>query len=70
MKSVTISSKYQIVIPAAIRKKYDVKPGYKVVFIPYERSVRLVIVPPIEQAEGFLAGIDTDPQREEQNKER
>jgi len=30
----------------------------------------MVIVPPIEEAEGFLQGIDTDVQREEEDEER
>lgn len=66
----TISSKYQIVIPRKVREQFNLKPGQKVMFIPYRNSIRLVIVPPIEQAEGFLAGIDTDPRREEEDEER
>ncbi len=30
--------------------------------------LRLVVVPPIEQALGFLKGIDTDVEREEQDR--
>lgn len=70
MEAVTISSKFQIVIPAAIREKYAVKPGYKAVFIPLENSLRLVFVPPIEQARGMFPGLDTDPQREEADETR
>lgn len=70
MEAVTISSKYQIVIPAAIRQKYHVKPGYKAVFVPYEGSLRVMFVPPIEQARGIFPGLDTDPQREEEDEER
>ncbi|MEZ0396312.1 MAG: AbrB/MazE/SpoVT family DNA-binding domain-containing protein [Anaerolineales bacterium] len=70
MEAVTISSKFQIVIPAAIRKRYDVKPGYKAVFIPFEGGLRVLFVPPLEQAQGIFPGLDTDPQREEENEER
>lgn len=65
MDAATISSKYQIVIPRKIRDQYDVKPGYKVVFIPFEKSLRLIFVPPIEQARGMFPGIDTNIEREE-----
>ena len=65
MDAATISSKYQIVIPRKIRDQYHVKPGYKVVFIPFEKSLRLIFVPPIEQARGMFPGIDTTVEREE-----
>jgi len=63
----TISTKYQVVIPREVRKQFNLRPSQKVVFIPHKKTLRMVIVPPIEQAEGFLPGIDTDPQREENN---
>ena len=65
MDAATISTKYQIVIPRKIREQYDVKPGYKVVFIPFEKSLRVIFVPPIEQARGMFPGIDTRVEREE-----
>ena len=70
MRVTTISSKYQVVIPREVREQFGLKPGQKVVFFAHKRSLRMVIVPPIEDAEGFLAGIDTDVQREEEDEER
>lgn len=69
MQVVTISSKYQVVIPRAIREQFDLRPGNKIVFIPYNHTLRVVIVPPIEQALGMFEGIDTDPQREKEDRE-
>lgn len=69
MNTVTISSKYQVVIPSAIRKQFNLKPGQKLMFIPFKETLRVVIVPPIEEAEGLFAGIDTDPQREKADRE-
>jgi AbrB family looped-hinge helix DNA binding protein len=69
MDAVTISSRYQIVIPRKIREQYDVKPGYKVVFIPFEKNLRVIFVPPIEQARGMFPGIDTSIEREEEERE-
>lgn len=64
----TISSKYQVVIPRAIREQFNLKPGQKVVFIPYQKTLRVVIVPPIEDAYGFLPGIDTSVERDEDDR--
>jgi AbrB family looped-hinge helix DNA binding protein len=68
METATISSKYQIVIPRKIRETYEVKPGYKVVFIPFENTLRLVFVPPIKQARGMFPGLDTSIEREEDDR--
>jgi AbrB family looped-hinge helix DNA binding protein len=68
MEAVTISSKYQVVIPREIRKQFDLKPGQKVVFLPHKKTLRVIIVPPIEEAEGFLEGIDTNIDREEDDR--
>ncbi len=68
MEASTITSKFQVVIPRNIRERYNVKPGYKVVFIPFENTLRLVFVPPIEQARGMFPGIDTSVEREEEDR--
>jgi len=67
-KSSAISSKYQVVIPRHIREQFGIKPGQKVVFIPHKKSLRVVIVSPIEEAYGFLKGIDTDVERDEEGR--
>ena len=69
MNTVTISSKYQVVIPRSIREQFNLKPGQKIMFIPYNDTLRVVIVPPIEEARGIFPGIDTDPQREKEDRE-
>lgn len=66
----TISSKYQVVIPRAVREQFSLKPGQKVMFIPYQKSIRLVIVPAIEDALGMLPGIDVGNLREEEDEAR
>jgi AbrB family looped-hinge helix DNA binding protein len=66
----TISPKYQIVIPRAVRKQFDLKPGQKVMFISYQKSIRLVIVPPIQDALGLFKGMNRDHIREEEDEER
>jgi AbrB family looped-hinge helix DNA binding protein len=70
MEAVTISSKYQVVIPREIREQFNLKPGQKLMFIPYNNILHVVIVPGIKQARGMLKGIDSDIQREEVDEER
>ena len=69
MSVVTISSKYQVVIPRLIREQFNLKPGQKIMFIPYKNTLRVVIVPAIDEAEGLYKNIITDPQREKEDRE-
>jgi len=66
----TISSKYQIVIPRELRQQFNLKPGQKIMFIPYQKSMRLVIVPSIQEALGLFKGLNSDNLREEEDEER
>jgi len=66
----TISTKYQIVIPREVRKKFNLKPGQKLMFIPYEKSIRLVIVPSIKEGLGMFKGMKIDNIREEEDEQR
>jgi len=65
MSIVTISPKYQVVIPKAIREKLDLRPGQKVQAIAYEGRVELIPVRPLKELKGFLPGIDPDIDRDE-----
>jgi len=68
MEATTISSKFQVVIPLKIRERYNLKPGYKVVFIPFENTLRIVFAPPVLQARGMFPEIDTSVDREEEDR--
>jgi AbrB family looped-hinge helix DNA binding protein len=70
MEAVTISSKYQVVIPRQVRKQFNLKPGQKLMFIPYNGTLRVVVVPPIKKARGMLKGMNTDNIREEVDEKR
>ena len=64
MNSVTVSPKYQVVIPRAVREYLGIKPGQKVQVIQYEDRVELIPLRPIKQTRGFLKGIKTQVPRE------
>ena len=64
MGRVTISPKFQIVIPKEIREKLGLLPGQRVEAIAYEDRIELIPLRPIRQMRGFLKGIDTSIKRE------
>ena len=59
MSTVTISPKFQVVIPKAIRESLKLKPGQKVQAVEYENRIELVPGRPIKEMRGFLRRIDT-----------
>jgi len=65
MTSVTISPKFQVVIPKEIREALDLKVGQQVQAIPYDGRVEFIPVRPIRSMRGFLSGIDTTVERDE-----
>lgn len=64
MATVTISPKFQVVIPKEIREKLSLSPGQKVRAIVYEGRIELIPVRPMKEMRGFLKGIDTRVDRE------
>jgi AbrB family looped-hinge helix DNA binding protein len=64
MEVVTVSPKYQVVIPLSIRQSLGLKPGNKVQVILYENRIELIPLQPIKKMRGFLKGIDTTIERE------
>lgn len=65
METVTVSSKFQVVIPQSIRERLGVQPGQKVTLIPYEGRIELILFKPIQETRGFLKGIETTVSREQ-----
>lgn len=65
MDSVTVSPKYQVVIPQKARQLLNIKKGQKMQVIAYDNRVVLIPVRPIQEARGSLRGLDTSIEREE-----
>ena len=65
MDELTISTKYQVVIPKRIRSSMGLKPGQKVQLIEYAGRIEIIPVRSVAEARGFLKGIDTTIDREE-----
>ena len=64
MNTVTVSPKYQVVIPLEIRKMFVVHPGERMQVFSYENRIELIPVRKLKKMRGFLKGIDTTIERE------
>ncbi|MBU2622238.1 MAG: AbrB/MazE/SpoVT family DNA-binding domain-containing protein [Proteobacteria bacterium] len=65
MQTVTVSPKFQVVIPRTVRESLRLRPGQKMQVIEYEGRVELIPERDISELRGFLKGINTEFEREE-----
>ena len=68
MSVVTVSSKFQVVIPQEVRKKMSLKPGQKVIVIEKDGVVHLIPEKPLKKMRGFVKGVTTENLREEEDR--
>ncbi|HLP17317.1 MAG TPA: AbrB/MazE/SpoVT family DNA-binding domain-containing protein [Bacteroidota bacterium] len=64
MVTVSISPKFQVVIPKEIRRRLRLKPGQKFQIVQFEDRLELLPLRNIKEARGALKGIDTTIERE------
>jgi len=64
MHTVTVSPKFQVVIPKDIRESMRLRPGQKLKVIEYEGRIELIPDRDISELKGFLKGINTEFERE------
>ncbi|HWP91995.1 MAG TPA: AbrB/MazE/SpoVT family DNA-binding domain-containing protein [Thermodesulfobacteriota bacterium] len=65
MQTVKVSPKYQVVIHREIRKLLGIKPGQEVQIIQYENRIELIPLKSVKKMRGFLKGIDTTVERDQ-----
>ena len=65
MAIVTVSPKYQVVIPREVRESMGIRPGEKVHVFQYGDRLEFVPVRKISKMRGFLQGIETTVDRDE-----
>ncbi len=65
MTTITVSPKYQVVIPRDLRRLLNIQPGQKLRARIQGDHIVLIPEQPITAARGFLPGIDTDVERED-----
>ena len=68
MGVVTLSSKFQVVIPQDVRKKLGLKPGQKIVVVEKDGVVHLIPQRAIKEMRGFVKGLDTQNLRDEEDR--
>ena len=65
MQTVTLSPKYQVVIPRPVRESLHLQPGQKLQVLEYKDRVELIPKRKISELRGFVRGINTSFAREE-----
>ncbi|MFZ5773664.1 MAG: AbrB/MazE/SpoVT family DNA-binding domain-containing protein [Thermodesulfobacteriota bacterium] len=64
MQTVTVSPKFQVVIPRNVRDSLHLRPGQKMQVVVYEGRIELIPDRDISELRGFLKGINTEFVRE------
>jgi len=65
MQTVTVSPKFQVVIPRDVRDSMHLRPGQKMQVIEYDGRIEMIPERDITELRGFLKGINTEFKREE-----
>ncbi len=68
MNTVTLSSKFQVVVPREVRESMKLKPGQKMSVLAYNGQIHFLPIEPIQNLRGIFRGMDTtipdEPDRE------
>ncbi len=64
MTAVTVSPKFQVVIPKEIRESMGIVSGQKVQIMTYQNRIELIPLKPMKELRGALKGIDTTVERD------
>ena len=68
MDRVTVSSKYQVVIPKEVRRRLRVKPGEKLAVFIKGDTISLVCDRPLESLRGLMRGVSSKALREKKDR--
>ncbi|MCB1173143.1 MAG: AbrB/MazE/SpoVT family DNA-binding domain-containing protein [Leptospiraceae bacterium] len=64
MSTVTISAKYQVVIPKEVREKNNLRPGQEVEIFYYDGRIEIIPLQNIKKIRGIAKGLSTSIDRE------
>lgn len=68
MHTVTLSPKFQVVIPQAVREALGLRPGEKFQVVSYDGRIELIPVQRMKQSRGFLKGMNARIERTENDR--
>jgi len=68
MDAVTVSPKYQVVIPKAVRERTHIRPGEKLQVLSFDDRIELVRTHAMRKMRGFLSGLDATFTRDEEDR--
>ena len=63
MVTVTVSPKFQVVIPRQVRERLRIQPGQKLQILQFDNRIELLPLQNIKDMRAFLKGINTETQR-------
>lgn len=64
MQTVTVSPKFQVVIPLEVRRRMKIEPGTQLMVTAFNGSLRMVPVLPARALRGVARGVSTEIERE------
>ncbi len=64
MRTVTVSPKFQVVIPKEVRDSMGIVSGQKIQMLTYRNRIELIPIKPMSKMKGFLKGVDTEVKRD------
>jgi AbrB family looped-hinge helix DNA binding protein len=64
MHTVTVSPKFQVVIPKEVRKALNLRPGQRMQVVEHEGRIEFIPERDFKELRGFLKGINTGFERE------
>ena len=68
METVTLSPKFQVVIPKKIRERMGLKPGEKLQIMSLDNRIEIIPIRPMSEMKGFLKGLDPTFHREREDR--
>ena len=68
MMTVTVSPKFQVVIPKAVRQRLGIRPGQKLQILQFSDRIEFILLKNVRDMRGFLKGIKTDARRDKDRK--
>jgi AbrB family looped-hinge helix DNA binding protein len=68
MDTVTVSPKYQVVIPLSVRERTGIRAGELLQVISFDDRIELIPVRPMRSMRGFLKGLDARFNRDDEDR--